>query len=214
MRLRPMIVVACLVPVLATAAYASFGGGPKNDPPPSSEPPSSPDATEGQTKTNRQEAEQIYADGYEQVAKAKKDLADGKAKNAAKKFKKALERGERAVELDANYYEAWNLVGYASRKLGDYPKAFSSYDKCLAIKPDYAPAREYLGEAWLEQNDAAKARLQLAELEKAGANAEATDLRTQIETYEKAHPGTAAAPTTPATTPAATDTTASASGTH
>ena len=213
MRLRPMIAVACLVPLLATASYASFGGGPKNDPPPST-PPSSPDATEGQSVTSRQEAERLYADGYEQVAKAKKDIADGKAKNATKKFKRALERGESAVALDANYYEAWNLVGYASRKLGDYPKAFAAYEKCLAIKADYAPAREYLGEAWLEQNDPTKARLQLAELEKSGATAEATDLRTQIEAFEKAHPGTApAAPTAtaPAAAPAATDTTSASS---
>jgi len=83
--------------------------------------------------TTRQEAEQSYSLSYEEVGKANKDLEAGKAKNAEKHFRRALEHGEKAVSLDERYHEAWNLVGFASRKLGDYDRAFRAYDRCLAI---------------------------------------------------------------------------------
>ena len=44
---------------------------------------------------------------------------------------KALERAQKAVENDTAYHEAWNLVGYASRKLGKHDEAVAAYQKCL-----------------------------------------------------------------------------------
>jgi tetratricopeptide (TPR) repeat protein len=202
------LVLAALV--VAGTAFAS--GGNKPDPATSSN-PSTPSGDGSADRGIRQEAEQSYALAYEEFAKAKKDLDAGKTKNAEKKFKKALERAERTVTLDANYHEAWNLIGYCARKLGDYDKAFSAYDKCLAIKSDYAPAREYLGEAWLEKGDAKKAREQLSILEKDGhADEEAARLFAAIQTYEKAHPE-AAAPA-PAETPATATATPDSTGGH
>jgi tetratricopeptide (TPR) repeat protein len=187
----------------AGVALASFGGGSSQPDPKPSSPPSDQEAS--QERTPRQEAEETYALAYEEVAKAKQDLANNKAKNAMKKFRRALERGERATSLDPKYHEAWNLVGYSARKLGDYPKAFGAYERCLAIKSDYAPAREYLGEAYLDRDDPAKAREQLVLLEKQGAADEAKNLKGQIEAYEAKHGGTAAPPAENA--PAASDST-------
>jgi tetratricopeptide (TPR) repeat protein len=189
------------------ASPAVFAMGSKPEPTEPSSPPSTSSGMPSDESGPRLEAERSYADGYDQVTKAKKDLEAGKGKNAEKKFKKALERVEHATELDPNYHEAWNMVGYCSRKLGDYPKAFSAYQKALSIKPDYAPAHEYLGEAYLEQNDPGKAREQLAMLEQLNASEETTALRTAIDAYDKAHPDTKAAPAqTPPNNSAAPDT--------
>jgi tetratricopeptide (TPR) repeat protein len=208
MRQRVWILVLASLVLAAGAAYASFGGGSRPDPPPSSAPPG---GDQPQADSPRQEAERTYALAYEEVAKAKKDLADGKTKNAEKKLRRALERGERVVSLDPRYHEAWNLVGYTARKLGDYDKAFRAYDRCLELKPDYAPAREYLGEAYLDKENATKAREQLSMLEHYGAAEEAKNLRGQIEAFEAKHGGAPAA--APAATPASGDSaTASGSG--
>jgi tetratricopeptide (TPR) repeat protein len=194
-----------LLSLFVTAVWAGIGlasmggGGGKPESPPAN--PNLPSTSASSASGPHHEAETIYAVAYEEIAKAKKDLAVGKTKNAEKKFKRALERGERAVALDSTYHEAWNLVGYAARKLGNYDKAFAAYDKCLSIEPDYAPAREYLGEAWLERGDAKKAREQLARLEE--VNPGSTDvqtLRAAIETYEAAHPAAPSADSTSTST--------------
>jgi tetratricopeptide (TPR) repeat protein len=147
------------------------------------------------------------------VGKAKKDLEDSKAKNADKKFRHALEQCEKAVLIDERYHEAWNLLGFTARKTGDYDKAFKAYDRCLSIKPDYAPAREYLGEAWLEKGDARQARLQLVWLERLGATEELKTLQSHYDAWATAHPDSAAAHTS-APAPADTATAAGAGGGH
>jgi tetratricopeptide (TPR) repeat protein len=196
--------LALTLTLASTTAYAM---GSKPEPSTPSTPSGMSSGMPADESGPRLEAERSYADGYDQVTKAKKDLDAGKTKNAEKKFKKALDRVEHATELDPNYHEAWNMVGYCSRKLGDYPKAFSAYEKALSIKPDYAPAHEYLGEAYLEQNDPGKAREQLAMLERLSAADETTALRAAIDAYDKAHPETKQAPAqSPPSTPAAPDT--------
>ena len=200
-----ILVLLCAAPL----AFA-MSSEPRNPPPPSSQPgiPSMSASGSGQA-TARQDAEQSYALAYEEVGKARKDLEDGKAKNAEKKFRRALERCEKAVSLDERYHEAWNLLGYTARKTGDYDKAFKAYDRCLAIKPDYAPAREYLGEAWLDKGDAKKARDQMVWLERLGAAEELKTLKTRYDAYIAAHPDAAAAPTP---SPASADSTPAAGG--
>ena len=141
----------------------------------------------------RADAEKTYALAYEEIAKAKKFVEAGKEKNAQKMFKRALERVENAVALDPTYYQAWNLLGYSARKLGDYDKAFLAYEKSLEIKPDYAPAREYLGEARLEKGDVGRAREQLVRLDRYSPDSEETKARrSAIDAYVAAHPEAAA----------------------
>jgi tetratricopeptide (TPR) repeat protein len=186
---RSTISAAALAMLIAAPALASFGGGSK----PESPPPSTTPEVKQEEETPRQQAERLYADAYDEVAKAKQDLADGKAKNAEKKFKKAIDRGQRAVELDPKYHEAWNLVGYSARKLKDYDRSLAAYDKCLVLKPDYVPAREYLGEAYLELGKPAKAREQLAWLERVAMTSPETGvLRGAIAAYDGTHPAAAA----------------------
>jgi tetratricopeptide (TPR) repeat protein len=205
MRTRTFLAVAALAALAATPSLASLGGGGGGSAPSM---PTSNDPSVSQQLTPRQEAERLYGSAYDDIAKAKQDLADRKDGNATKKFRRALERGRHAVELDSTYFEAWNLVGFSSRKLNDYPGALAAYGRCLGIKPDYAPAREYLGEAYVEMGDTKKAREQLAWLEKLSQGDQAKSLRTQIEAYETAH---ASAGEKPAAAPA--DTAAAAGNT-
>jgi len=178
------ISIAFLLAALAAApACANFSGGSKSD----EEKPATPGISSF-SMTPREEAEHLYADGRDEALKAKKDLEAGKAKNAEKKFRKALDRGERAVAIDPQYHEAWNLIGYSSRHLKNYDHALVAYDKCLSIKPDYTLAREYLGEAYLEMGNLAKAREQLAWLQThAASSQDAKDLGKAVADYEGAH---------------------------
>jgi len=202
MSVRVAVPSTLLALVLAVPAALAMSSSPPPPPPPSSQPgmPGS-DQPQSDQVTGRQQAEQLYAKAYEEVGKAKKDIEDGKSKNADKKFKHALEACEQAVALDDHYHEAWNLLGYTARKTGDYDKAFKAYDRCLDIKPDYAPAREYLGEAWLDKGDAKKAHDQLVWLERLSATEELKTLKTRYDAYVAQHPEAAA----PAASPAAAD---------
>ena len=42
-----------------------------------------------------------------------------------------------------------NELGFAYRKTGDYEDAVNAYNTALNVKPDFAPAIEYRGEAYL-----------------------------------------------------------------
>ncbi len=178
----PLMLVALLI---ASPALASFGGHHDDDDQP--KPPASTDSS-SPALTPRQQSEALYAKAYDEVNRAKKDLEEGKDKNAKKKFKDAFSLGAEITQADSTYHEAWNLMGYSARKLGWYDKALDAYDHCLRIKPDYAPAREYLGEAYVELKQIDKAREQLSKLEQLGATEDANTLRAAIEAFEKANP--------------------------
>lgn len=57
-----------------------------------------------------------------------------------------------------------NLIGYATRKLGDIDKGIDYYHQALAVDPGYTKARQYLGEAYLLKDDVGKAKEQLDEI--------------------------------------------------
>ena len=209
MSVRSIVVVL----ILLAAPLAHAMSSEPSSPPPA--PPSQPGVPGmslpgGGPPTARQQAEQSYALAYEEVGKAAKDVEGGKAKGAEKHFRRALDHSQKAVSFDERYHEAWNLVGFSARKLGDYDMAFKAYDKCLAVKPDYAPAREYLGEAWLEKGDGKKAREQLLWLERLGAATELKLLKARYDAWAVAHPDSSA---TPEAKPAATDSTTAGTGT-
>ncbi|MGQ0674390.1 MAG: tetratricopeptide repeat protein [Hyphomicrobium sp.] len=79
-------------------------------------------------------------------------------------------------------------IGFATRKLGDVDGALPLYAAALARNPDYSVARAYLGEAYLSKDEPAKARQELAEIERrcGRACAEYADLAGHIAGYEAA----------------------------
>lgn len=190
MRLRPWhLMFAALL--IAAPAFASGGEKPEQPTMPTNNNP--PGAVgSGNELTPRQQAERNYGSAYDDVAKAKEALAAGKQKNAEKLFKRALSDCREAVAIDSTYHEAWNLIGFTSRKLGDYPHALAAYRTALRIKPDYAPAREYYGEALLETKDVNGAREQLAMLVKLGAKDQAALLQAAIDKFGAAPADSAA----------------------
>lgn len=125
-------------------------------------------------QTPEEMAKNAYNDGVKAVKQAKKyeeDLAevkDDKKAKASERVRKQYEKARgyfaNAVAKQASMYEAWNYVGFTSRKLGEYDKALAAYDEALRLKSDYAEAIEYRGEAyvWLNRmEDAKKAYMDL-----------------------------------------------------
>ncbi len=73
--------------------------------------------------------------------------------------------------------DAWNLLGFASRKSGDLPAAGVAYGKALAINPEHLGALEYQGEMYLELMQPDKAMENLVKLQAiCGDCEEAADL--------------------------------------
>ncbi len=56
----------------------------------------------------------------------------------------------KVVEVRPWHADAYNRMGFAARKLGDYDRALALYDKALELNPHHRGALEYLGEAYLE----------------------------------------------------------------
>jgi tetratricopeptide (TPR) repeat protein len=100
-----------------------------------------------------------YNLGYEGVQNmAKLELEGASLKGAAASqnreavmagFAKAREKFRTAVGADPDMKEGWNLLGYTSRRLGDYEESLKAYDKALALAPDYPEAIEYRAELFL-----------------------------------------------------------------
>lgn len=91
---------------------------------------------------------------------------------------------------NADYH---NLYAYSLRKGAspDMKLVFFHYEEALRINPKHRGAHEYLGEAYLEAGDLAKAKEQLAALNKLcffGCE-EYKDLKSAITQYELAHRG-------------------------
>ena len=103
-----------------------------------------------------------YNVGYEDFEKAQAaeasaaKLAGAPAKaaqaQALKAYATARTQFEAATKADPTLKEAWNLVGYTSRRLGEYDKSLAAYEQALALNPTYSEAIEYRAEAYLALN--------------------------------------------------------------
>ena len=85
MRRFTVVSAAAALLLVATSAFASYGGGAaaKKDRPSTS-------ASGAAANTPRAEAERLYAQAYDEVARARKDLADGKANTLGRAMVEAL----------------------------------------------------------------------------------------------------------------------------
>ena len=103
-----------------------------------------------------------YNLGYEDFEKAQAEEAAGatltgaKAKASAAKvkalFAQARVQYEAAAKAAPSTKEAWNLIGYTSRRLGEYDTSLAAYEQALALNPTYNEAIEYRAEAYLALN--------------------------------------------------------------
>lgn len=76
-----------------------------------------------------------FASQYRDTAKATLATAQGN-------FRKA-------VAADPSMKEGWNMLGYTSRRLGEYQESLKAYEKALALSPNYPEAIEYRAELFL-----------------------------------------------------------------
>jgi tetratricopeptide (TPR) repeat protein len=82
----------------------------------------------------------------------------------------------------ADSADVWNWSGFVARKSGRLPDAFGYYDKALKINPKHLGAHEYLGEAYLQNGELAKAQAQLDILQQlCGRCEEAEDLAAEVK---------------------------------
>jgi TPR repeat len=59
------------------------------------------------------------------------------------------------------------MIGYATRKLGDYDGGLAYYQKALVLDPNNVNTHEYLGEAYAEKGKIELAKVELAKVETA-----------------------------------------------
>jgi tetratricopeptide (TPR) repeat protein len=190
MRTRLQLFSVLLLANLIPAAWANGGGG------------MSSMRAMPRIESSQDKARDAYNSGVHDVKKADKaQEAAAQASDPGKKDKAAREahdlyasslaKFKQAVDLDNTLHEAWNYVGYTSRKLGNYDDALAAYDKALALKPGDPDALEYRGEAYLGVNrlpDAQQAYLDLY----AGNRALAGKLLTAMKGWvaaQRANPG-------------------------
>lgn len=113
--------------------------------------------------TPEEQAKQAYNQGVravkaaDKLGKAADEATDEKKKTkASDKAKRQYENARgyfaAALQRKADMYEAWNYLGYTSRKLGEYDKALQAYNEALRLNPSYSEAIEYRGEAYLGLN--------------------------------------------------------------
>lgn len=77
-----------------------------------------------------------------------------------------------------------NWLGFSHRKMGKVEEALAFYDKALTLAPEFTPAHEYRGEAYLQKKEIDKAKGELAEIEKLCGNQtceEYVDLKASID---------------------------------
>ncbi|MET3756808.1 tetratricopeptide repeat protein [Rhizobium binae] len=91
------------------------------------------------------------------------DLTSVRAKIDAKDYAGALAE-LRGLAEDNQQADIYNLMGYTLRKTGDYRTSLTYYTKALELRPDHKAAREYLGELYVETDEMAKAKEQVASL--------------------------------------------------
>ena len=101
-------------------------------------------------------------------------------------FEAAVGYFSQVVNTDPTSTDAYNLLGFSYRKLGNVDLAFENYNAALEIDANHLGANEYIGELYLEIDDLAKAEKHLEVLDAAcfyGCDAY-SDLKSAIKKYK------------------------------
>ena len=155
----------------------------------------------------RLEAERSYADGYDQVTKAKKDLDAGKTKNAEKNSRRrSIAWSTRRSSIPTTTKRGtWSATARASS--ATTPRRSALTRRPCRSSPITRPRTSIWARRISSRTIRARRAEQLAMLERLSAADETTALRAAIDAYDKAHPETKQAPAqSPQSTPAAPDT--------
>jgi predicted Zn-dependent protease len=103
--------------------------------------------------------------------------AEAKALVETRNFPAALPILLALTAEDPQNADAWNLLGFTQRKLGNFDDAALAYQAALTLNPDHLGALEYQGELFLETGQPALAKGNLDRLKSlCGDCEEAEDL--------------------------------------
>jgi cytochrome c-type biogenesis protein CcmH/NrfG len=175
------LLAAATVSVFAFAAidaFAAGGGGSMPSPSmprPDTSPSSRPSPKVQKRETDFQKAEYLIK---------------------AEKYDEAIPLLQSVVADNPRDADAWNYLGFASRKLNKNDEALGYYQKALALDPKHKGAHEYLGELHLQMNNLAKAEEQFTILKglcPTGCE-ELEDLEADITDYKSTHPTPVSSP--------------------
>src|SRR5262245_7731004 len=92
-------------------------------------------------------------------------LAQGNALAEAERYQEAMPLLQQAVAKDPRNADAYNLMGYATRKSGNANGSLQYYNQALSIDPKHLGAHEYVGEAYLQLGRLPEAEQHLAKLD-------------------------------------------------
>ena len=95
------------------------------------------------------------------------EIEKSKALIDNKDFKPAVLLSKAALAKASNNADAWNLMGYAHRKLGQVDQALGFYQKALSLNAEHRGALEYLGELYLQTGRPKQAKEMLKRLDDA-----------------------------------------------
>jgi tetratricopeptide (TPR) repeat protein len=111
---------------------------------------------------------------------------NAKAMIEAKRYGEALPLLQQVVAKDPKNADAYNLLGYATRKSGDPNGSLQYYNTALGIDPKHIGAHEYVGEAYLQLGRLPEAEQHLARLDSicVFGCVEYRDLKTAIANYK------------------------------
>jgi tetratricopeptide (TPR) repeat protein len=148
--MRTHLISALAILALAPAAWAvpdggGGGMGPRNAAPETAQDP----------KTAARNSYNLGMESVQSVAKLELEAASMPAfaaqyrENALVGFRKARDNFRKAVTSDPEMKEGWNMLGYTTRRLGEYEDSLKAYEKALALSPNYPEAIEYRAELFL-----------------------------------------------------------------
>jgi tetratricopeptide (TPR) repeat protein len=161
---RSHLISALAILTLAPAVWAvPDGPGPMG-------PRTALDTVNQDPKTVARTSYKLGYEGVEKVAKIELEAASMPAfasqyrETALSGLRSARENFRKAVAADPEMKEGWNMVGYTSRRLGEYEESLKAYEKALALAPNYPEAIEYRAELYLVTGRLAQTKEAYAEL--------------------------------------------------
>ncbi len=97
--------------------------------------------------------------------KANPDFAAAKSAIEKQDWPSAIALLTKVTQAEPKNPEAYNLLGYSVRKSGDPKASLQYYQYALQLDPKQLGANEYIGEAYLQLGDVAKAEEHLKRLD-------------------------------------------------
>lgn len=85
----------------------------------------------------------------------------------AKKYDESVEALKAVLREFPGHADAWNLLGFSTRMLGDFDKANEYYNNALTITPTHTGALNYKGQMFVQTGRLDQARDMLAKIESA-----------------------------------------------